>query len=67
VQNARVSIGYAIEAERRYYSVPYQLVKNEVDVRIAECTVVIFDHGPRVTNHRRGQIPIDRVHPLATV
>lgn len=52
-KKARVSIDYHIEIERRYYSVPYQLVKCEVEARIAERTVEIFHRGQRVASHRR--------------
>ena len=52
-KKARVSIDYHIEVERRYYSVPYQLVKSEVEARIAERTVEIFYRSRRVASHRR--------------
>ncbi len=52
-KKARVSIDYHIEVERRYYSVPYQLVKREVEARIAERTVEIFHRSRRVASHRR--------------
>ncbi len=52
-KKARVSIDYHIEVERRYYSVPYQLVKSEVEARIGERTVEIFHGSRRVASHRR--------------
>ena len=52
-KKARVSIDYHIEIERRYYSVPYQLVKSEVEARIAARTVEVFHRGRRVASHRR--------------
>ncbi len=52
-KKARVSIDYHIEVERRYYSVPYQLVKSEVEARIGERTVEIFHGNRRVASHRR--------------
>jgi len=52
-KKARVSIDYHIELERRYYSVPYQLVKCEVDARITERTVEVFHRNRRVASHRR--------------
>jgi len=51
-KKARVSIDYHVEIERRYYSVPYQLVKTEVEARITERTVEIFHRGQRVASHR---------------
>lgn len=52
-KKARVSIDYHIELERRYYSVPYQLVKCEVEVRLTERIVEVFHRSRRVASHRR--------------
>ena len=41
-RKARVNIDYHIEADRHYYSVPYQLVGQQVDVRLSAATVEIF-------------------------
>ena len=39
--------------DRHYYSVPYQLVRQEVDVRISAQMVEVFHRGQRVACHRR--------------
>lgn len=52
-KKARVNIDYHIELERHYYSVPYQLVKLEVEARSTDRTVEIFHRGQRVASHRR--------------
>lgn len=52
-KKARVSIDYHIAVEHHYYSVPYQLVKCEVEVRLSAHTVEIFHRGKRVASHRR--------------
>ena len=52
-KKARVSIDYHIDIERRYYSVPYQLVKSEVEARLTEHTVEVFHRDRRVASHRR--------------
>ena len=52
-KTARVSIDYHIEVERRYYSVPYQLVKCQVEVRLTERIVEVFHRSRRVAGHRR--------------
>ena len=36
-----------------YYSVPYQYIKDKVDVRIKETTIEIFCHHNRIASHRR--------------
>lgn len=52
-KKARVNIDYHIELERHYYSVPYQLVRTEVEARLSAQTVEIFHRGQRVASHRR--------------
>jgi transposase len=38
-KKARVNIDYHVEVDRHYYSVPYQLVREQVDVRLTATTV----------------------------
>jgi transposase len=52
-KRARVHIDYHIDVDRHYYSVPYQLVRQEVDVRISAQMVEVFHRGQRVACHRR--------------
>jgi transposase len=54
---ATVSIDYHVEVDHRYYSVPYQLVGERCDVRIAASTVEAFYRGHRVASHLRAQRP----------
>jgi len=54
-KKARVHIDYHIEVEGHYYSVPYQLVKHQVEVRITRQIVEIFHKGRRVASHRRSK------------
>jgi transposase len=56
-KKARVNIDYHIEVERHYYSVPYLLVRQEVDVRLTAATVEVFHHRQRVASHRRDSRP----------
>ena len=49
----RVNIDYHIEVERHVYSVPYQLVREQVEVRYTTHTVEIFHRDKRVASHRR--------------
>jgi len=56
-RKARVNIDYHVEVLGHYYSVPYQLVKQEVDIRLAARTVECFAHGRRVASHRRSDLP----------
>ncbi len=52
-KKARVNIDYHIEIDRHYYSVPYQLVREQVDVRITSTTVEALFKNRRVASHKR--------------
>lgn len=52
-KKARVHIDYHIAFEGHYYSVPYALIKKEVDVRITRNTIECFYKGNRVASHQR--------------
>ncbi len=48
-----VNIDYHIEVEHHYYSVPHQLVKKQVDVRITNHTIEVLFKNRRVASHKR--------------
>ena len=52
-KKARVNIDYHIEIDRHYYSVPYQLVRKQLDVRLTSSTVEVLFKNKRVASHRR--------------
>ena len=52
-KKARVNIDYHIQVESNYYSVPYQLAKEEVDVRFTDAVVEVLFRGKRVAGHVR--------------
>ena len=54
---ARVNIDYHVEFERHYYSVPYTLTGQRVEIRATLTTVEIFHRGERVASHRRSSQP----------
>ena len=56
MENARVNIDYHIEVDRHYYSVPYQLIHERLDVRLTATTLEVFFKGRRVASHRRSYI-----------
>jgi transposase len=56
-KSAKVNIDYHIEVDRHYYSVPYQLIHQKVEVRFTETTVEIFFKGRRVASHLRSYHP----------
>ena len=50
---AKVNIDYHVAVENHFYSVHYSLVHQEVDVRLAERTVELFQATKRVAAHVR--------------
>jgi transposase len=55
-KTAKVNIDYHVEINRHYYSVPYQMVHEEVEARISEKSIEIFHKGRRVALHVRSDI-----------
>jgi transposase len=54
---AGVNIDYHIEVERHYYSVPYALVHQKVDVHLTAETLEVLHRGVRVASHVRSYVP----------
>lgn len=52
-KKARVNIDYHIELNGHYYSVPYNLVHEKVDLRFTNTTVEILYNGKRIASHMR--------------
>jgi transposase len=52
-RKGKVNIDYHVEVDHNYYSVPYQLVQQSVDVRLTASTVEIMHGGKRVASHPR--------------
>ena len=50
---ARVNIDYHIAVDGHFYSVPYRLVHQRVDVFLTATAVAIFHRGERVASHPR--------------
>lgn len=56
-KTAKVNIDYHIEVDRHFYSVPYQLVNEQVDVRLGTHLVEVLFKNKRVASHVRSYIP----------
>lgn len=50
---AKVNIDYHVAVANHFYSVPYTLVHQQVEVRLTEKTVELFKSGKRVAAHLR--------------
>lgn len=61
----RVGLDYHVELDNRhFYSVPYVLVRREVDVRLTAETVEILHGGKRVASHPRALEPGKTTQPM---
>jgi transposase len=54
-RKARVNIDYHVAVESNFYSVPYQLVNESLDVRVTTTAVECFHKHKRVASHLRLQ------------
>jgi transposase len=52
-RQVRVNIDYHVDVDRHYYSVPYRLIHQTLDVRLSATTVEVFQRGTRLWVHRR--------------
>lgn len=52
-KRARVALDYHVEVDSSWYSVPFGLIREEVDVRVSGDVVEIFHKGQRVASHLR--------------
>ncbi|MCP4286552.1 MAG: IS21 family transposase [Gammaproteobacteria bacterium] len=55
-KKARVHIDYHVEVLGHYYSAPYALVQQELDVRITANTVELLHRNKRVASHLRSSL-----------
>jgi transposase len=53
---SKVNIDYHIEVDHHYYSVPYQLIHERLDVRLTDVTVEVLFKNRRVALHRRSYL-----------
>ena len=63
-KKARVNIDYHVEVDRHYYSVPFQLARSEVDVRLTGSVVEVLHKGQRIASHVRS--PLANRHTTVT-
>lgn len=50
-KRCRVAPDYHVEIDEHWYSTPFRLIRELVDVRIADKTVEIFHRGQRIASH----------------
>jgi transposase len=54
---AGVNIDYHVAVDKHYYSVPYPLIHQRLEVRLTASTVELFQQGKRVAAHARSYQP----------
>lgn len=52
-RTATVPYDYHISVEKMYYSVPYEYLKHQVDIRMTQHIIEVFYHGMRIASHVR--------------
>jgi len=52
-KKATANIDYHVEVDRHFYSVPYQLRGQKLDVSMTATTIAVFDKNRRVASHLR--------------
>src|ERR1700719_3092045 len=56
-KRCRVNVDYHVEIDKHFYSVPFRLLREEVEARITAKTVEIFHRGKLVAAHLRSLRP----------
>jgi transposase len=59
----KANIDYHVEFDHHYYSVPYTLAGQKLDLRATATTIEVFRDGRRVASHRRSYV----AHKATTV
>ena len=57
IKRVRVNIDYHVEVAGHYYSVPYQLIHQELEAFISSSTIELVHKGNRIATHVRSFIP----------
>lgn len=52
-RSAKVQPNYHIQIERMYYSVPYEYIQSDVDVRLSKDLIEVYFKDVRIASHKR--------------
>ena len=52
-KRATVAFNYHVSADHQYYSVPYEYIKQQVDIRLTSRMIEVFSNGIRICSHPR--------------
>jgi transposase len=63
-RRSKVHIDYHVSVDKCFYSVPYQFVRQSVDVRVSQSMVTVFSNGKLIASHVKLAKP-GQFHTLA--
>jgi transposase len=52
-KRCRLGLDYHVQVDECFYSAPFQLIKEILDVRVSDRTVEVFHKGARITSHAK--------------
>lgn len=52
-RTAKVQLNYHVQVDRMYYSVPFEYVQNQVEVRLTRGTIEVYYNEIRIASHKR--------------
>src|SRR5690625_2844414 len=61
---AKVQLNYHIQVERNYYSVPYEYVQCDVEVRLTKNLIEAYFNQSRIASHKRIKSKVDQYNTL---
>jgi len=61
---AKVQLNYHIQVERNYYSVPYEYVQCDVEVRLTKNLIEAYFNQSRIASHKRIKSKVDQYSTL---
>lgn len=50
---AKIGLNYHLQVDKMYYSVPYEYIRSEVDVRITKDLIEVYFKDHRIASHKR--------------
>lgn len=61
---AKVALNYHIQIDRNYYSVPYEYVQCQVEVRITQNLIEVYMNQSRIASHKRIHLQVGQYSTL---
>ena len=66
-KQATVQFNYHIAVDKMHYSVPYEYIKQKVDIRLTRNMVEVFYHNNRICSHKRLYGQLVNIAPLKAI